>query len=89
MLFDMVMTGRVQEQARHMSRKFSRHRRRLLPILDLSHERKVLNYASKAEMANSASATVMATIQEASEVKDGLAMQHIQRCMASNRPRIG
>ena len=62
MSFDMVMTGRVQRQAHHVSLKFSGHKLRLLPILDLSHARKALNYASKAEMVNSASATVMATI---------------------------
>ncbi len=62
MSFDMVMTGRVQRQVQHVSRKLSGHRLRLLSILDLSHARKALNYASRAETVNSASATVTATI---------------------------
>lgn len=62
MLFDMVMTGRVQEQAQHVSRKYSGHKQRLLPMLDLSHARKALNYAFRTDMVNSASVTVMATI---------------------------
>ena len=62
MLFDMVKTGRVQRQGQHVSRKFSRHKLRLLPILELSHARKALNYAFKAETAASASATVTVTI---------------------------
>ena len=62
MSFDMVMTGRVQGQAQDVSRKFSRHKLRLLPILDLSHVRKALNYASRTDMVNSASATVTVTI---------------------------
>ena len=64
MSFDMVMTGRVQRQAHHVSLKSSRHKLRLLPILDLSHARKALNYASRANMVNSASATVTATIHD-------------------------
>lgn len=61
MSFDMVMTGRVQGQAQHVRRRFSRHKLKLLPILDLSHARKGLNYASRTDMVNSASATVTAT----------------------------
>lgn len=61
MSFDMVMTGRVQGPVQHVSRKHSRHKLKLLPILDLSHARKALNYASRTDMVNSASATVTAT----------------------------
>ena len=63
MSFDMVMTGRVLRPEQGVSRKYSGHKQKPLPILGLSRARKALNYVSKAEMANSVSATVTAMIR--------------------------